>query len=75
VEAARQKEINAHQEPVILAAHSVGGSVLLKYLSEIKPEKPIAGVFRIAVHMLGVPAAGLLICIHPDASLCSQPNL
>ena len=33
---------------VILAAHSVGGSMLLKYLSEEKVEKPIAGVFLLA---------------------------
>ena len=33
---------------VILAAHSVGGSILLKYLSEETVEKPIAGLFVLA---------------------------
>ena len=34
---------------VVLVAHSVGGSVLLRYLSEEKVEKPIAGLFLLAV--------------------------
>lgn len=33
---------------VILVAHSIGGSILLKYLSEEKVEKPIAGLFVLA---------------------------
>ncbi|WOB06912.1 alpha/beta hydrolase [Piscinibacter gummiphilus] len=33
---------------VILAAHSIGGSLLLKYLTEEKIEKPIAGLFVLA---------------------------
>ena len=33
---------------VILVAHSVGGSILLRYLAEEKVEKPIAGVFLLA---------------------------
>jgi uncharacterized protein len=33
---------------VILVGHSVGGSVLLKYLSEEQVENPIAGLFVIA---------------------------
>jgi len=33
---------------VILAAHSVGGSILLRYLAEEKVEKSIAGVFLLA---------------------------
>lgn len=33
---------------VILVAHSVGGSILLRYLSEEKVEKPIAGLFLLA---------------------------
>ena len=33
---------------VILVGHSVGGTVLLKYLSEEKVEKPIAGLFLLA---------------------------
>jgi len=33
---------------VILVAHSVGGSILLRYLAEEKVEQPIAGVFLLA---------------------------
>jgi predicted alpha/beta hydrolase family esterase len=35
-------------EPVILIGHSLGGSTLLKYLSEEKPEISISGLFLIA---------------------------
>jgi len=35
-------------EPVILIGHSLGGSTLLKYLSEEKPRISIAGLFLIA---------------------------
>jgi len=34
---------------VILVGHSIGGAALLKYLSEEKVEKPIAGLFLLAV--------------------------
>jgi predicted alpha/beta hydrolase family esterase len=33
---------------VILVGHSLGASILLKFLSEVKVEKPIAGLFLIA---------------------------
>jgi predicted alpha/beta hydrolase family esterase len=33
---------------MVLVAHSVGGSILLRYLSEEKLEKPIAGLFLLA---------------------------
>ncbi|MDB5801021.1 MAG: Alpha/beta hydrolase family [Rhodocyclales bacterium] len=33
---------------VVLVAHSVGASILLRYLSEEKVEKPIAGLFLLA---------------------------
>jgi len=35
----------------VLVAHSIGGSILLRYLSEQKVEKPIAGLF-----LLGAPS-------------------
>ena len=38
---------------VILVGHSVGGSVLLKYLSEVRVEKPIAGLFSMATPYWG----------------------
>jgi predicted alpha/beta hydrolase family esterase len=41
------------QGPVILVGHSVGGSMLLKYLSEVKIAKPLAGIFLLAVPFWG----------------------
>ena len=35
-------------KPIILIGHSLGGSTLLKYLSEEKPHVPISGLFLIA---------------------------
>ena len=34
---------------MVLVAHSVGGSILLRFLSEERVEKPIAGLFLLAV--------------------------
>lgn len=36
-------------EPVILVGHSLGGSTLLKYLSEEKPDISILGIFLVSV--------------------------
>lgn len=47
-----QKEIAALREPTIIVAHSVGGSTLLKYLSQNKPAH-IAGSFLMAVPLWG----------------------
>ena len=41
-------ELSRISGKVILVAHSVGGSILLRYLSEEKVEKPIAGLFLLA---------------------------
>ena len=41
-------ELETLGDEVILVGHSVGGTVLLKYLSEEKVEKPIAGLFLLA---------------------------
>ena len=38
---------------MILVAHSVGSSILLKYLSEESPEKPLSGIFLIAAPYWG----------------------
>lgn len=43
-----EKELAALDDEVILVGHSLGSSVLLKYLSEKKYKKPIAGIFLIA---------------------------
>jgi uncharacterized protein len=42
------KELGALDGEVLLVGHSLGGSVLLKYLSEESVEKPVAGIFLIA---------------------------
>jgi len=41
-------ELSRISGKMILVAHSVGGSILLRYLSEEKVEKPIAGLFLLA---------------------------
>ena len=41
-------EIEKLQEPVILIGHSLGASVLLKYLSEEQPDLQIKGLFLVA---------------------------
>ena len=46
-------ELAALDDEVILVGHSVGGSVLLKYLSEEQVEKPIAGLFLLAAPYWG----------------------
>jgi predicted alpha/beta hydrolase family esterase len=42
------KELSALDGEVTLVGHSLGASILLKYLSEEKAEKPVAGLFLIA---------------------------
>lgn len=47
------RELAALDGEVILVGHSVGSSMLLKYLSEEKVEKPVAGLFLIAAPYWG----------------------
>lgn len=47
------KEIDAMSGDLILVGHSAGGSFLIKYLSEEKVEKPVAGIFLIAAPYMG----------------------
>ena len=42
------RELAALDGEVILVGHSLGGSILLKYLSEEGVERPVAGIFLIA---------------------------
>lgn len=42
------QELTALDGQVILVGHSLGASILLKYLSEEKVEKPVAGIFLVA---------------------------
>jgi uncharacterized protein len=42
------RELTALDGEVILVGHSLGASILLKYLSEEDAEKPVAGVFLVA---------------------------
>lgn len=46
-------ELATMADPVLLLGHSVGASMLLKYLSEGAPEKTIAGIFLIAAPFWG----------------------
>ena len=51
VEAWKEKissELSRIPGMVVLVGHSVGGSILLRYLSEEKVERPIAGLFVLA---------------------------
>jgi predicted alpha/beta hydrolase family esterase len=48
-----QKELHAIPEPIILVAHSVGASILLKCLSEITVQKQLAGIFLMATPFWG----------------------
>lgn len=47
-EAQIAKELEALDGKIILVGHSVGGFMLLRYLSEERIEKPIAGLFLLA---------------------------
>lgn len=46
-------ELSALDDGAILVAHSVGGSMLLKFLTEQQVEKPIAGLFLLASPYFG----------------------
>jgi uncharacterized protein len=48
------KELDALEGEVILVGHSLGGSILLKFLSEEEVEKPILGLFLVATPYWGV---------------------
>jgi len=49
-------ELTALDGEIMLVGHSVGGSVLLKYLSDERVEKSIAGLFLLAVPYWGEDA-------------------
>jgi predicted alpha/beta hydrolase family esterase len=48
-----ERRLATVRESVILVGHSVGASILLKCLSEIKVEKPVAGTFLMAAPFWG----------------------
>jgi serine hydrolase len=48
------KELNALEGEVILVGHSLGGSILLKYLSEEELETLVTGLFLVATPYWGV---------------------
>jgi predicted alpha/beta hydrolase family esterase len=47
-------ELDAPEGEVVLVGHSLGGSILLKYLSEEVVDKPVAGLFLAAIPYWGV---------------------
>ena len=48
-----EKELAPMQGPIVLVGHSVGASILLKWMSEMGAEKPIAGMFLLACPFWG----------------------
>ena len=48
-----ERELATLDDEVILVGHSVGGSVLVKYLSEQQPDKPISSLFLLATPYWG----------------------
>lgn len=48
-----EKELAAINEPTILVGHSVGASVIIKYVSELKAEQSIISVFLTACPFWG----------------------
>ena len=48
-----REELNALTDAIVLVGHSLGGSVLLKYLSEERITTPIAGLFLVAAPYWG----------------------
>ena len=48
-----EKELATVQEPLVLVGHSVGASILLKWMSEMETEKPIVGMFLLACPFWG----------------------
>lgn len=49
-----KKELSFLDDEMIIIGHSLGGSVLLKYLSEEKFKKNIVGLFLVAVPFWGI---------------------
>jgi predicted alpha/beta hydrolase family esterase len=47
------RELDTLESEVILVGHSLGGSILLKYLSEVEVEKLVAGLFLVATPYWG----------------------
>ncbi|RPI28364.1 MAG: serine hydrolase family protein [Chloroflexota bacterium] len=48
-----ESELAAMEGEVILVGHSIGGSVLLRYLSEERVDKPVSGLYAIATPYWG----------------------
>jgi predicted alpha/beta hydrolase family esterase len=48
-----ETELAPIQEPIVLVGHSVGASILIKWMSERETEKPIAGMFLLACPFWG----------------------
>ncbi len=46
-------ELATMQGPIVLVGHSVGASILIKWMSEMGAEKPIAGMFLLACPFWG----------------------
>jgi uncharacterized protein len=48
-----ENELAALHGPIFLVGHSVGASIVMKYMSELTVEKPVAGIFLMACPFWG----------------------
>lgn len=48
-----EAELTKSSDPVVLVGHSVGGSILIKAMTEVEVRRPIAGIFLIAAPIWG----------------------
>lgn len=48
-----EKELAPMHGPIVLVGHSVGASILIKWMSEMETEKPIAALFLLACPFWG----------------------
>jgi uncharacterized protein len=68
------QELSAFSGGVILAGHSLGASMLLKYLSEVPVEQPIAGIFLVAAPYWGRKTGRLTSMRCPTTSPHASPT-
>jgi serine hydrolase len=74
-----ERELTTLDDDVILVGHSVGGSVLVKYLSEQQLDKPISSLFLLATPYWGADAFWkwdeARLPEHVAAKLASSPRI
>jgi uncharacterized protein len=48
-----EQEMSRMQWPIVLVGHSVGASIIMKWMSEQEPRQPLAGIFLLAAPFWG----------------------